>query len=186
MHRKLIKNLLFQYKPSLEIEQNFKNEIGQFIDNEPDCFKRELLKGHITGSAFILNSAKTKAVLVHHAKLNCWLQPGGHADGETDIAAVALKEAQEETGLMNLTILPEIFDLDIHTIPARKIVPEHQHYDIRFLIMADENEEFNISNESTDIQWVSLNDLEKFEVDSSVKRMAGKIENRNTQITISI
>lgn len=175
MHRNQIKNLLVQYQPTLEIEQKFKGKFLQFIDNEVDCFKRELLKGHITGSAFIIDEASTKAVLVHHAKLNCWLQPGGHADGDSDIMAVTLKEAKEETGLTNLSILPEIFDIDIHTIPARKQVPEHLHYDVRFLIIADEKEPFIVSSESTDIQWVGLNDLEKYEVDFSVKRMAQKI-----------
>ncbi len=174
MHRKQLLNLLNQYEPTLEIEQNFKKEIIQFVENEPDCFKRQLLKGHITGSAFVLNNQKTKVVLVHHAKLNCWLQPGGHADGESNIAKVALIEAQEETGLMNLEIKPNIFDIDIHTIPARKEVPEHLHYDIRFLIIANENEPFQISHESTDILWVYLNEIDNFKVDFSVKRMVDK------------
>ena len=113
---------------------------------------------------------------MHHAKINKWLQPGGHADGETNIAKVALKEAEEETGLLNLKIFPEIFDIDIHTIAARKEVPEHLHYDIRFLIMADEAELFQISNESTDIQWIRLNEIEKYNNEESILRMVNKIK----------
>jgi 8-oxo-dGTP pyrophosphatase MutT (NUDIX family) len=176
MHRQQLKGLLNEYFPKNNVELQYKDEVLQFIEKEPNCFKRELLKGHITGSAFIVNKELTKTVLVHHAKINKWLQPGGHADGETNIAKVALKEAEEETGLLSLKIIPEIFDIDIHTIATRKEVSEHLHYDIRFLIMADEAELFQISHESTDIQWIKLNEIEKYNNEESILRMVNKIK----------
>lgn len=175
MHCQQLIVLLNDYFPEHNTEMEFKNQILQFVENEPDCFKRVLLKGHITGSAFIVNSEYSKTVLVHHAKIGKWLQPGGHADGETDIAKVALKEAEEETGLVNLKIIPKIFDIDIHTISARKEVPEHLHYDIRFLIITDEVEPFQISYESTDIQWIMLNEIERYNSEESILRMVKKI-----------
>jgi 8-oxo-dGTP pyrophosphatase MutT (NUDIX family) len=176
MHRKPILSLLENYFPDDLAEQTFKNKMVEFIKNEPNCFERSLLKGHITGSAFIVNVQKTKTLLVNHAKLNRWLQPGGHCDGDANVAKVSLKEALEETGLTQLQIREtEIFDIDIHTIPERKGVPEHLHYDVRFLIVADETEPIKISDESTDVKWIPIIAVEKYNNEESVLRMVRKI-----------
>lgn len=176
MHSNLLKSLLENYKIAHNLETDFKNKMLQLLENEVDCFSRSLLAGHFTGSAFIINFNKTKTLLVRHAKLNRWLQPGGHCDGDPDVAAVALKEAEEETGLKNFKFAKnEIFDLDIHTIPEHKGVPEHLHYDIRFLLIGDENERIQISNESTDIQWVELNKIEEYTKEESLLRMVRKL-----------
>jgi 8-oxo-dGTP pyrophosphatase MutT (NUDIX family) len=176
MEKNLIKILLENYPFSNAIEKDYSNRMFELLENEPLCFHRELLKGHFTGSAFIVNYTNTKTLLVHHAKLNRWLQPGGHCDGNPDIAMVALKEAEEETGLKHFLIdRHKIFDIDIHTIPERKGIPEHLHYDVRFLLIADENEPIVVSDESTDIQWVILADIEKFTQESSILRMVNKL-----------
>ena len=133
------------------------------------------MPGHITGSAWILNKERTQTLLVHHAKLNKWVQPGGHADGDENILAVALKEAEEETGLKNFTINPLLFDIDIHTIPARKDFREHQHYDIRFLLTGDVDERIIVSDESHDVKWIALSELEKYTIERSVLRMKDKL-----------
>ncbi|HOO09695.1 MAG TPA: NUDIX domain-containing protein, partial [Cyclobacteriaceae bacterium] len=92
----------------------------------PACLNRDHLPGHITGSAWIANPYFTKVLLVHHAKLDKWLQPGGHADGNENVMNVALKELQEETGLTRAKLNRDsIFDIDIHTIPERDSFPEH-------------------------------------------------------------
>ncbi|MDZ7646212.1 MAG: NUDIX hydrolase [Cytophagales bacterium] len=93
------------------------------------------MPGHITGSAWIVDPSNTQALLVHHAKLNKWVQPGGHADGDENILQVALREAEEETGLKNFKVLSDPpFDVDIHLIPERADFPEHFHFDIRYLL----------------------------------------------------
>ncbi len=162
------------YSTSFSEERKF---VAGFIEllKQKDCFERTHLPGHITGSAWIINAQKTKALLVHHAKLNKWVQPGGHADGEEDVLNVALREAGEETGLKNLKSTPIIFDIDIHTIPARKDFSEHLHYDIRFLMEGDEAEKIIFSDESHDVKWILLNDLEKFTIERSVLRMKDKV-----------
>jgi 8-oxo-dGTP pyrophosphatase MutT (NUDIX family) len=150
----------------------------RFLDllKSPRCFHRDHLPGHITGSAWIINKEKTKVLLVHHAKLNRWLQPGGHADGEEDVLNVALREAQEETGVNKFRLLQkQIFDLDIHPIPARKDFPEHLHYDIRFLFEADEKEKIVVSEESHDVKWISLTELVNYNPETSVQRLAKKL-----------
>ncbi len=168
--------LLNNYFPESKAEKKYKQKMLSLIENEPLAFFRESLKAHFTGSAFILNGNKTKTLFVKHAKLNLWLQPGGHCDGETDVAAVALKETLEETGLKDLIIdNRNIFDIDIHSIPERKGVAEHQHFDVRFLIIANENEEPKISNESVDIQWVKLKEVDRYNKDESIMRMVRKV-----------
>ncbi len=140
------------------------------------CYFRDHLPGHITGSAWIVNAKKDSALLVHHRKLNRWLQPGGHADGDENIVNVALREAHEETGLNKLMLLHEgLFDIDIHTIPARNDFPAHLHYDVRFALLADDDELLFLSAESHTLEWIKFSDLITVtENNTSIIRMAEK------------
>lgn len=141
-----------------------------------DAYERLHMPGHITGSAWIVDPGRTQTLLVHHAKLNKWVQPGGHADGDENILAVALREAEEETGLKALTVVPDFFDIDIHTIPARPDIGQHDHYDVRFLFEADAAQPIVVSEESHDVRWVALADLEQFTRERSVLRMREKLQ----------
>lgn len=144
----------------------------------PDAYQRHHLPGHITGSSWIINNEGSKVLLVKHAALHKWLQPGGHADGDENVLRVALREANEETGLTNLTpVGPGFLDIDVHSIPERKDLsfPRHDHYDVRFLFQADENDRLLISDESTDLKWVELRDLEKFNAEKSILRLRAKL-----------
>ena len=152
----------------------------------PDAFQRNYLPGHITGSAFIVSEDFSQTVLVHHVKLNRWLQPGGHADGDQNTARVALREANEETGLKNLMLTSsEIFDLDIHPIPARKDFPQHDHYDVRYLLVASKEEKIVVSEESHDVKWILLKELETFSTEASLLRMRDKSLARKKVIPIA-
>ncbi|HPI79890.1 MAG TPA: NUDIX hydrolase [Cyclobacteriaceae bacterium] len=152
----------------------------QTLLKHPACFNRDHLPGHITGSAWIANPYFTKVLLVHHAKLDKWLQPGGHADGNENVMNVALKELQEETGLTRAKLNRDsIFDIDIHTIPERDSFPEHLHYDVRFLFAANETDPVAINHESHDIQWVNLSKLKKYNNEKSILRMKEKLIHLN-------
>lgn len=145
-----------------------------FIQNTPECFERDNPTGHITGSAWLLNPEGDKALMTHHRKLKRWLQPGGHADGQKDTLAVAIREANEESGISCITaISDEIFDIDIHLIPSRPGEAEHFHYDIRYLLRAP-HENFTISEESDALEWWSSADFAKrqHQTDEAVLRMA--------------
>lgn len=143
----------------------------------PHAFHRHHLPGHITGSAWIVDQSKEFVLLTHHTKLNKWLQPGGHADGDENILNVARREAEEETGLMDLKLLQNgIFDIDIHTIPARKEFPEHLHYDVRFLFQADKHESLFMTKESDALAWVAVDQLALLtQENTSIIRMANKM-----------
>lgn len=175
MHRNPLLNLLTSYAEKHSSERKCSNQMIEFIKQYDNCFDRELSVGHITGSAWIVNRAGTHTLLTHHKKLNKWLQPGGHADGDSDILQAAKREADEESGLTGLEIeSDEIFDIDIHQIPARKNEAQHYHYDIRFAFRATGSEEFVVSDESHDLAWAEITRLEDYNTEESLMRMARK------------
>jgi 8-oxo-dGTP pyrophosphatase MutT (NUDIX family) len=150
-------------------------ETIRFVELYRDCFLRSQLRGHLTGSAWILDPKRTKALLTHHKKLDKWVQLGGHADGNPDLWDVAQREASEESGLTRWdNTSTEIFDLDRHLIPARRDVPEHYHYDLRFLFEADPTEKLIVSSESVDLAWVPLAEMTDFNPEESIARMVRK------------
>lgn len=177
MNRTTLIRLLERYQTSFAEEQLF---IAPFLAllQQPRAYQRDHLPGHLTGSAWIIDATGQNVLLTHHAKLNRWLQPGGHADGDENILQVALREAEEETGLTDFINLAEgIFDIDIHTIPARQEFPEHQHYDVRFLLRADAARALLISDESHDLAWISTTKLAGYtQNNTSVMRMNEKVQ----------
>ena len=149
-------------------------EYRAFLASHPTVFERAHAPGHFTGSAWLVSADGERVLLTHHRKLDLWLQPGGHADGDRDLAGVALREAEEETGVPLLRLESrEIFDLDRHAIPARKLDPEHLHWDVRYVVRAGDDERFVVSEESHALAWRSVRDVAADEhADASVRRMA--------------
>jgi len=132
-------------------------------------------KGHVTASAWVLDAARTHVLLTHHRKLGRWLQLGGHADGDRDVRAVALREALEESGLPALRFVAgALYDVDVHVIPARPGEPEHRHYDVRFAFVAPPGAEPVCSDESHAVAWIPLAELDRYGADASVRRLAAK------------
>lgn len=175
MNRVSLVQFFSEYQPTDRDEAAY---IPRFLEllAQQNCYERTHLPGHITGSAWIINPTRTHALLVLHGKLNRWMQPGGHADGDEDILSVALKEAQEETGLHQFTVLSKNpFDIDIHTIPERKDFPAHDHYDIRFLLEASQQDPVIVSEESQDVRWIPLNQISDLTQERSVLRMREKL-----------
>jgi len=178
MHRQKLLHLLAEYRRGrrmLPVEGPSLDRMEAFVRRCPDCFERSLLEGHITGSAWILNHAGDAALLTHHKKLGFWLQPGGHADGDADVFGVALREAIEESGIEGIvSVKSEIFDVDVHLIPANPKDGEHYHYDVRFLFAAPQGAKFTVSEESLDLAWVKRDQIGDYNTDESVLRLAEK------------
>lgn len=150
---------------------------AQFIAllDDADAFERRRLAGHFTASAWLVDASGARVLLTHHRKLDRWLQLGGHADGDRDLARAALREAQEESGLTGLRVEQGIFDLDQHLIPEHKGVPGHWHYDVRYVVHADGGDAFVVSDESHALAWRDIAALAADEgADASLRRMAGK------------
>jgi 8-oxo-dGTP pyrophosphatase MutT (NUDIX family) len=184
MHRQSLLQLLDRYASRYPDETEVVTRIRALVEARTDCFERTCRPGHITGSAWVLSHDRTRVLLVHHAKLDRWLQPGGHADGETEISEVALREVREETGLARLTrptiggaLVP--LDLDVHIIPERikngeLIDDAHEHHDIRFLVVAEPDQQIALSEESHDLGWFTHEEVLALTNEESVLRMLRK------------
>jgi len=150
--REFLLEKLYAYNPEDPKEIMNKILFVDFIKSHKDCFERNCKPGHITASSWIVNFDNNQFLLTLHKKLHQWLQLGGHSDGDPNPLNVAIREAQEESGIQHFHIVTnDIFDLGVHYF-----APEHMHYDVRFLLQAaDPNEHITISEESLDLQWFS-------------------------------
>jgi 8-oxo-dGTP pyrophosphatase MutT (NUDIX family) len=175
MSHSVLLDLLSAHATVDQSEQAMLKETIGFVKANNNCFSRELLEGHVTGSAWIVNPSKTHVLMMHHRKLDRWFQPGGHCDGDPDVQAVAAKEAFEETGLTVSPLNNEIFDVDVHVIPERKGIPEHKHYDIRFLFVAEmEREVLDNNEEANEVRWIALGKVYLFNDTESIARLVRK------------
>jgi len=166
---------LRKYIPFDSHEKEMVGKVIALIESTPDCFHNNSFPAHMTASAWIIDNSSTHLLFTHHRKLNKWLQLGGHADGEENLANAATREAMEESGLKSVRLAaPGIFDVDIHEIPARKDIPAHYHYDVRYLFKADKAEPLVVSDESHDLKWVAINEVEKYNNSRSILRMLEK------------
>jgi len=173
-HRAALLSLLERYRPVDAADAAQARRLADFVRREPACFERSCPEGHITGSAWLVDDAGRRVLLTHHRKLNRWLQLGGHADGHADVLTVALREAREESGIDAIAVeSPEIFDLDVHPIPAREGEPAHLHFDVRFAFRAG-NDLFLVGGESHDLAWVDIDRISERSTEPSLLRMAEK------------
>jgi 8-oxo-dGTP pyrophosphatase MutT (NUDIX family) len=144
--------------------------ILEFIDAHPDALHRSCLEGHLTGSAAVLDPSTRHVLLLFHAKVQRWLQPGGHADGDGDLARVALREAEEETGIAGLAVLTPAIDLDVHVFHnAKAVEPDHLHLDVRHLVIAPPGSVAETNHESDAARWVPVDEIAS--VDAGTVRM---------------
>lgn len=173
--RQSLIDALWSYQPLDAHEARMRDLIAAFVQAHEQCYQRSLLSGHLTGSAWVVDPLRRSTVLTHHAKLDKWLQAGGHADGDPDLLSVARRELLEETGLHGEVLLHgAIFDVDAHAIPARGDVPAHIHYDIRFAFEADPQAPLTVTSESHEVAWVPLDRVAGLNTDESVLRLVRK------------
>jgi 8-oxo-dGTP pyrophosphatase MutT (NUDIX family) len=164
-----------RYRDQWQGESAVVAQFENFLHAHAHGFERSNIVGHFTGSAWLVSGDGRRVLLMHHRKLDRWLQPGGHADGDTDLARVALREAEEETGLTGLRVEGDIFDIDRHRIPARANEPEHWHYDARYVVRAEADESFVVNAESHALAWRPAGEVAADEtLDASLRRMARK------------
>lgn len=150
----------------------------------PTCLNRENMPGHLTASAWVTDPTGTEVLLTHHRKLSRWVQLGGHADGDGNLLVVAKTEAREESGATNLLPIAfsnsggdsgwSIFDLDIHPIPPYGSVSAHLHFDVRFAFTSPIRIKPRVSNESIDVLWVKIKEIQEYSSEPSMLRMAQK------------
>jgi 8-oxo-dGTP pyrophosphatase MutT (NUDIX family) len=170
--RTVLENLDLSGRPE---ETPFRARMVSLLDSCAACFNRSSFPAHFTGSTLVVSADGSRALLHHHRKLDKWLPFGGHCDGEEDVLEVACREAREECGIEGLVLAsPRPFDLDIHAIPARSDEPEHEHFDIRWMLIAPENAAFTASAESLELRWFSPAEMEALPLTPGNQRLLAK------------
>jgi 8-oxo-dGTP pyrophosphatase MutT (NUDIX family) len=159
-------NQIQSYHPENEQERSDQRVMLHYIQQfEHNILHRENEIAHITSSSIILNTERTKMLMIHHNIYNTWTWTGGHADGDRDLLAIALKEAREETGIVNIRPLSlEIGSIDILPVWGHvkrgKYVSAHLHLNAAYIFLADEAETLNIKpDENSDIRWILLEEV---------------------------
>jgi 8-oxo-dGTP pyrophosphatase MutT (NUDIX family) len=179
MHRDPLLAEIAAYRTRFPEEAAVADRFAAFVRAHADCFERSCAPGHVTGSAWVVSHDGRQFLLTHHRKLGRWLQLGGHSDGDPDSAAVALREATEESGIAGLRLatidgVVRPLDLDAHDIPARGREPAHVHYDVRFLVVAPRAAATTVSEESLDLRWFPADTPLAVPHDESVARLLRK------------
>jgi len=177
MHRQQLLSLLTNYQTRFMDESGYVQRAIHYIQQNEDCFYRELWPIHVTGSAWVVSPDRSKVLMMHHKKLDQWFQPGGHADGDSDIVRVALKETEEETGISAEDIKlvdGGIFDVDIHSIAPYGNDPQHDHIDIRFLLEVNDSIPVPGNDESHQVLWVNQHAVSRYNNNRSTYRMLEK------------
>ena len=155
---KLLKSIK-EYKPFNEQEEMDKTLILNWIENNENAFLRENAVAHITASAWVVNKDRSKVLMVYHNIYNSWSWLGGHADGETDLLSVAVREVKEEAGISNVRpVSDEIFSLESLTVDGHvkkgKYVSSHLHLNVTYLLEADSEEQVSVkADENSGVAW---------------------------------
>jgi 8-oxo-dGTP pyrophosphatase MutT (NUDIX family) len=162
-------------------DASMRNRFVAFVEAYPENFTdRHNPAGHLTAAGWVVNESHERALLVHHAKLDRWVQPGGHIDPEDDTpAAAAVREIREETGLSEFRLADEaLYDLAIHEVAARGDMPAHRHYDMRFLFVAPDSGIASHADDPAEIlelAWMSNAAIaEDTSFDPTVRALAAK------------
>jgi 8-oxo-dGTP pyrophosphatase MutT (NUDIX family) len=168
----LARRLLEEYAAPDDTQAEARDRILEFIARHPeDAHLRSCLPGHLTASALLLDHSGERALLTFHRKLGRWLQLGGHCDGDANLAGVALRECQEESGIEELVLASGVVDVDIHEIPARPGEPAHLHLDTRFLVRAADGAVETRNHESLELRWFAPEELGEIEADETLRRL---------------
>lgn len=169
--------LLAAHQPTDDKERGDLLRMQQFASSLSEPFSRTQWPAHFTGSAVVVTPDGKRVCLVLHAKLHRWLQPGGHADPADggSMSATALREAREETGCDVELLARAPLDVDVHTIPARKTEPEHEHLDVRYLVVAKNPDALKHDpNESHGAQWLTWDEALSRADEAPLRRLLSK------------
>lgn len=161
MSRQELMDQIENYNPYNEQEEKDKALISDWIRQNADAFSRENKVAHVTASAWVVNPKRDKVLMVYHNIYDSWSWLGGHADGETDLLAVALREVKEEAGISKVRPVSEkIFSLESLTVDGHvkkgTYVSSHLHLNVTYLLEADPEEAVSIkTDENSGVAWFS-------------------------------
>jgi 8-oxo-dGTP pyrophosphatase MutT (NUDIX family) len=158
-------------------EEEHRTRMLALLTSEAPFDRRSYEPGHFTASAFVLSPERDALALIFHKKLRIWVQPGGHVEpGDGSLCAAARREVGEEIGvpLEEPDCGAALFDVDVHSIPARPGEPAHEHFDARFRLVAT-SRTLAPNDEVERARWVAFDDVDRFATDESVRRAVRKL-----------
>ena len=164
MKEKLIQQIA-DYIPANEQEETDKRTLLQLLQSGEDISIRGSLMAHLTASAWVVNPERTKVLMAYHRLYDSWAWLGGHGDGNWDLAAVAEKEAREESGIKTLRLVSEQpVSLEILTVDGHekkgKYVPCHLHLNVTYLFEAAEDQNLSCKpDENSGVAWIPMDSL---------------------------
>ena len=174
-----------EYKPFNEQEERDREVLLRLLSGVEDVYSRENLTAHMTASAWVVNENRDKVLMAYHNIYHSWSWLGGHADGERDLLAVALREVGEESGVIHVRPLSEeIFSLEILTVDGHekrgKYVPSHLHLNLTYLLEAREGDALSMkADENSGVAWFGLEEAVKASTEPWVKeRVYGKLNEK--------
>lgn len=130
---------------------------------------------HLTASAVVVHPPTQRVLLRWHERHEAWMQVGGHGDpGETDPFAIALREAEEETGLADLRAWPSaeapaILQAVIVPVPANDVEPAHEHGDLRYVFATDDPDSAVPESDATPLRWLSVSEALDLVVEDNLR-----------------
>ena len=165
---KHLRKAIAAFVPTCEQEERDQKMMLAFLDAYPDCLTRDNNVAHMTASAWVVNPARDKVLMVYHNIYDSWSWTGGHADGDADLAAVAYREACEETGIKALKPLMdgpaslEVITVDGH-VKKGKYVSSHLHMNLTYLFEASEEQALTVKeDENSGVAWIPRDELENY------------------------
>lgn len=164
-----------RFTPQDRMQAQNRRRLLAFAARHPDALHRSCEAGHLTASAWVVDHNAVRGLVLLHAKIGRWLQPGGHADGESSLWAVARREASEETGIDGLEVWSEPVDVDVHLfVNRRDAEPSHLHFDVRYVVRCPPGASPRPNHESDALRWVTADQLTDADLglDASTRRLA--------------
>lgn len=179
-----LKQQIQAYTPYNAQEEKDQEIILQYIETFNNLLTRENEFAHFTASAWLVNKERTKVLMAYHNIYNSWSWVGGHADGEEDLLQVAIKEAKEETGLVNVApVTEEIYSIEILGVPAHekrgKHVATHVHLNVTYLLEANDDESTYIKpDENSDLKWMGIDEAVEASTEPEMKVVYRKLNEK--------
>ena len=182
MNRQELMETIKAYQPFNEQEEMDNALILNWIETQENAFSRDNTVAHMTASAWVVNKDRSKVLMVYHNIYHSWSWMGGHADGETDLLAVAIREVKEEAGISSVRpVSEEIFSLESLTVDGHvkrgSYVSSHLHLNVTYLLEADSEEHVSVKeDENSGVAWFSPEEaLKKSTEPWFVERVYGKL-----------